>query len=54
MNPVYLNHFLAALRFLSGFQRALHFTTGKEAQKDQIEAVDQVKGGEYDETHEDQ
>ncbi|MBA4397668.1 MAG: hypothetical protein C0394_09855 [Syntrophus sp. (in: bacteria)] len=62
MIPAYLNHFLAGLRFLYDFQRALHLITGKEDQNrafprkggDQIKAVDQVKGGEGNETHEGQ
>jgi hypothetical protein len=54
MNPAYLNHFLACLRFLSDFERALHFITREEAQKNQIDAVAQVKGGENDETHQGQ
>jgi len=51
MNPTYLNQFLACLRFLSDFERALHFITREEAKMNQIEAVNQVKGGEINETH---
>jgi len=54
MNPAYLNQFLACLRFLSDFERALHFITREEAQKNQIDAVAQAKGGENDETHQGQ
>lgn len=62
MIPAYLNHFLAGLRFLYGFEHALRLVVGEEDQNrsfpresgDQIKAVDQVKGGEGNETHEDQ
>jgi hypothetical protein len=48
MNPTHLNQFLACLRFLSDFERAFQLAT---RQRDQIEAVNQVKGGEINETH---
>jgi hypothetical protein len=54
MNPTYLNQFLACLRFLSDFERAFQLVTRQGAQRDQIEAVNQVKGGEINETHTDQ
>ena len=52
MNPVNIHQTLASLRFLHDFDRAFHLITGQEAQRNQIEAVDRVKGGEEDETHE--
>ena len=51
MNPAYLNQFLACLRFLSDFERAFRIIARQDVQRDQIEAVNQVKGGENDETH---
>ncbi len=51
MNPTYLNQFLASLRFLSDFERAFRIITRQVAQRDQIEAVNQAKGGENDEAH---
>ena len=52
MNPVNIHQTLASLRFLHDFERAFRLITGQEAQRNQIEAVEQVKGGERDETHE--
>ena len=51
MNPTYLNQFLACLRFLSDFERAFRIITRQSAQRDQIDAVKRVKGGENDEAH---
>lgn len=52
MNPVNIRQTLASLRFLHDFERAFQIITGQEAQRNQIEAVEQVKGGEENETHE--
>jgi len=54
MNPAYLNQFLACLRFLSDFERAFRIIARQDVQRDQIEAVNQVKGGEINETHQGQ
>ena len=51
MNPAYLNQFLACLRFLSDFERAFRIIARQDVQRDQIEAVAQVKGGEIDEAY---
>ncbi len=51
MNPTYLNQFLACLRFLSDFERAYRIIARQDVQRDQIEAVAQMKGGEDDETY---
>ncbi|MCG2741056.1 MAG: hypothetical protein L6300_12605 [Syntrophaceae bacterium] len=51
MNAVNVHQALARLRFLHDFERAFQIITGQEEQRDQIEAVEQVKGGERDETH---
>jgi hypothetical protein len=52
MKPVNIHQTLASLRFLQDFERAFQIITGQEEQRNQIEAVEQVKGGERDETHE--
>ena len=52
MNPVNIHQTLTSLRFLHDFERAFQIITRQEKQRDQIEAVEQVKGGERDETHE--
>jgi hypothetical protein len=52
MNPTYLNQFLACLRFLSDFERAYRIIARQDVQRDQIEAVAQMKGGEDNETYE--
>jgi len=51
MNPINIHQTLASLRFLHDFERAFQIITQQEEQRDQIEAVEQVKGGERDETH---
>ena len=51
MNPVNIHQVLASIRFLHDFERAFRLITRQEEQKDQIKAVDRVKGGEQDETH---
>jgi hypothetical protein len=51
MNPVNIHQTLAGLRFLHDFERAFQIITGQEEQRDQIVAVEKVKGGERDETH---
>lgn len=51
MNPAYFNQFLACLRFLSDFERAFRIIARQDVQRDQIEAVNQAKGGEDDETY---
>ena len=51
MNPAYLDQFLACLRFLSDFERAFRIIARQDVQRDQIEAVKRVKGGENDEAH---
>ena len=52
MNPVNIHHALASLRFFHDFERVFRLITQQEEKRDQIEAVEQVKGGEEDETHE--
>ena len=52
MNVVNIHQVLASLRFLHDFERAFQIITQQEGQRNQIEAVDRVKGGERDETHE--
>lgn len=51
MNPIHVHQTLASLRILYDFERAFRIITRQGAQRDQIEAVNQVKGGEYDEAH---
>ena len=51
MQRVDFNQVLASLRFLYDFERAFRIVTRQEAQRDQIEAVKRVKGGEVDEAH---
>jgi hypothetical protein len=50
MNPVNVHHILTSLRFLHDFERAFQIIIRQEKQRDPIEAVEQVKGGEKDET----
>ncbi len=52
MNPAYSTSSWLCLRFLSDFERAFRIIARQDVQRDQIEAVNQVKGGEDDETHE--
>lgn len=51
MNPANIHQTLASLRILYDFDRAFRIVTRQGAQRDQIEAVKRVKGGENDETH---
>ena len=51
MNPVNIHQALASLRILYDFERAFRSITWQGEQRDQIEAVERVKGGESDETH---
>ena len=51
MNPVSIHQALASLRILYDFERAFRIVTRQGAQRDQIEAVKRVKGGENDEAH---
>ncbi len=51
MNPLDINHNLAGLRILLDFERAFRIVTRQDTQKDQIEAVKRVKGGELNEAH---
>lgn len=52
MNPVNVHHILTSLRLLHDFGRAFRIVARQEEQRDQIKAVDRVKGGEENETHE--
>ena len=52
MNPIYVHQSLASLRILYDFERAFQIITKQEEQRNQIKAVEQVKGGEENETHE--
>ena len=51
MNPVHMHQTLASLRILHDFEHAFRIITRQGAQRDQIEAVKRVKGGENDEAH---
>ena len=51
MNPANIHQTLVSLRILYDFERAFQLVTRRGAQRDQIEAVVQVKGGEINEAH---
>ena len=51
MQRIDFHQVLTSIRFLHDFERAFRIVTRQGAQRDQIEAVKRVKGGENDEAH---
>ena len=51
MQRVDFHQVLTSIRFLHDFERAFGIIVRQGAQRDQIEAVNRVKGGERDEAH---